>query len=46
VLGDRWATAQRQYQTALAYSEDVLGAPRVYLGVMMLFGDPSLRYRG
>jgi Peptidase family C25/Kelch motif len=42
-LGDIWLQAQQQYWTANQNSTDVLGTPRIYLGVMMLFGDPSLR---
>ena len=45
VLGDLWLGAQRQYWIDFSGSQDVLGAPRIFLGIMTMFGDPSLRVR-
>jgi hypothetical protein len=42
-LGDIWLVAQQQYWNDNKNNGDVFGAPRIYLGVMTFFGDPSLR---
>ncbi len=44
VLGELWLGAQRDYWSKEERT-DVLGAPRIYLGILQLFGDPSLRIR-
>jgi hypothetical protein len=46
ILGDIWAQAARDYLSDKLYintNEDVLGAPRIYLSIQNLYGDPSLR---
>jgi len=43
VLGDIYADGQRRYFSMHARDENVFGHPRIYLGIMTLFGDPSLR---
>jgi hypothetical protein len=43
VLGDLWAQAQRDYLADKLHMDDILGSPRIYLGIQTLFGDPSLR---
>ncbi len=42
-LGDIWLKAQQQYWNDNKTVTDVLGSPRIYLGIMTLFADPSLR---
>jgi hypothetical protein len=42
LLGDAWRNAQLWYWHNESRA-DVIGAPRIYLGVMTLFGDPTLR---
>ena len=44
ILGDVWRNAQVNYWTNEDRQDD-LNAPRIYLGVMTFFGDPSLRLR-
>lgn len=46
VLGDLWVGAQRTYWLKNRASEDVFKHPRIYLGMMNFFGDPSLRLGG
>jgi hypothetical protein len=47
VLGDIWLSAQRRYYENFLTSPGALDynftPPRIYLGIMELFGDPSLR---
>lgn len=47
VLGDIWLSAQRRYYENFLTSPGALDynftSPRIYLGIMELFGDPSLR---
>ncbi len=43
VLGDLWLNGQRKYWINNRASENVFRHPRIYLGIMTLFGDPSLR---
>jgi hypothetical protein len=43
VLGDLWLYGQRKYWINNRASENVFRHPRIYLGIMTLFGDPSLR---
>ena len=43
VLGDLWRNGQRKYWLNNRASENVFRHPRIYLGIMTLFGDPSLR---
>jgi len=43
ILGDIWVKAQRDYFSDRLHMDDILGSPRIYLGVQILFGDPSLR---
>lgn len=43
VFGDVWLEGQRRYWLANRGTDDVFRNPRVYLGIMTLFGDPSLR---
>jgi hypothetical protein len=43
VLGDMWLYGQQQYWARYRASDDAIGASRIYLGYMTLFGDPSLR---
>jgi hypothetical protein len=47
VLGDIWLNAQRKYYTNFLTTPGGLDynftPPRIYLGIMELFGDPSLR---
>jgi Peptidase family C25 len=49
VLGDIWLKAQRTYFTRYASSAHDLDVnftpPRIYLGIVGLFGDPSMRFR-
>jgi hypothetical protein len=42
-LGDIWLLAQQQYWNDNKNNSDVFGAPRIYLGIMTFFGDPSVR---
>jgi hypothetical protein len=43
ILGDLWLNGQRTYWLRNRGSENVFRHPRIYLGIMTLFGDPSLR---
>jgi hypothetical protein len=43
LLGQAWRKAQIWYLNNENSSGDLIGAPRLYLGVMTLFGDPTLR---
>lgn len=43
VLGDAWVQGQRDYIAEKLFLDDILGNPRIYLGIQTLFGDPSLR---
>jgi len=43
ILGDLWLNGQRKYWLNNRSSENVFRHPRIYLGIMTLFGDPSLR---
>lgn len=49
VLGDIWLKAQRRYFAKYASSANGLDVnfapPRIYLGIIELFGDPSMRLR-
>jgi Peptidase family C25 len=49
VLGDIWLNAQRRYCGKYSASASGLDAnftpPRIYLGIIELFGDPSMRLR-
>ena len=49
VFGDIWLNAQRRYYDNFLTSTGTLDynftPPRIYLGIMELFGDPSLRLR-
>ena len=49
VLGDIWLKAQRRYHARYQTSAHGFDAnftpPRIYLGIVELFGDPSLRIR-
>jgi hypothetical protein len=49
VLGDIWLAAQRRYHATYEDAAHGLDAnftpPRIYLGIVELFGDPSLRLR-
>jgi hypothetical protein len=38
-----WLSGQRKYWLNNRRSENVFRHPRIYLGIMTLFGDPSLR---
>ena len=38
ILGDIWAQAQRDYFSDKLYMDDILGSPRIYLGIQSLFG--------
>jgi hypothetical protein len=40
---DLWLNGQRKYWLNNRRSENVFRHPRIYLGIMTLFGDPSLR---
>jgi hypothetical protein len=42
-LGDLWRNGQRRYWLECRENENVFRHPRIYLGIMNLFGDPSLR---
>jgi len=45
-LGDVWLTAQRKYWNDNYMNEtDTFRHPRIYLGIMTFFGDPSLRFQ-
>jgi hypothetical protein len=47
-LGDVWLSTQQKYWKANADNNDAAAtfrAPRVYLGIMTFFGDPSLQLR-
>jgi hypothetical protein len=46
VFGDVWLEGQRRYWLKNRESDDVFRNPRIYLGIMTLFGDPSLRLPG
>ena len=46
ILGDMWLAGQRRYWLDNRASAHVLRNPRVYLAIMTLFGDPSLRIPG
>ena len=41
--GDLWRNGQRKYWLNNRKSENVFRHPRIYLGIMTMFGDPSLR---
>jgi hypothetical protein len=43
VLGDCWLAGCRDYHTANLEPDEANGSRRIYLGIMHLFGDPSLR---
>ena len=43
ILGDLWLNGQRKYWLNNRTSESVFRHPRIYLGIMTMFGDPSLR---
>ncbi|AKU95323.1 Chitinase [Labilithrix luteola] len=43
VLGDLWASGARSYWSAHQRDKDVFSNPRIYLGIMEMMGDPSLR---
>ena len=43
ILGDVWAQAGRDYYNEHLFKDDILGAPRIFLGIQTLYGDPSLR---
>jgi hypothetical protein len=43
VLGAIWMAGQQEYWKRNHNSENQIGAPRIYLTYMTLFGDPSLR---
>jgi len=45
VLGDVWLKGEQQYWKDFERDENVFQAPRIYLGIMTFFGDPSLRLR-
>jgi hypothetical protein len=42
-LGDVWLAAQRKYHDDNIRNGEVFRAPRIFLGIMTFFGDPSLR---
>ena len=42
ILGDLWLNGQRNYWINNRASENVFRHPRIYLGIMTMFGDPSL----
>jgi len=46
IFGDLWIAGQRRYWLDNHASEGVFRSPRIYLGIMTLFGDPSLRVPG
>jgi hypothetical protein len=46
ILGDLWIEGQRRYWLDNRASECVFRSPRIYLGIMTLFGDPSVRIPG
>lgn len=46
VLGDLWLQGGRQYWLDNRGTENVFRNPRIYLGIMTMFGDPSLRLPG
>jgi hypothetical protein len=43
ILGDLWLNGQRKYWLNNRKSENVFRHPRIFLGIMTMFGDPSLR---
>lgn len=43
ILGDAWVQGQRDYFNEHLHLDEILGNPRIYLGIQTLFGDPSLR---
>jgi len=43
ILGDMWLNGQRQFWRDFVGSGDIFREPRVFLGIMTFFGDPSLR---
>jgi hypothetical protein len=43
VLGDLWLNGQWKYWLNNRRSENVFRHPRIFLGIMTFFGDPSLR---
>lgn len=45
-LGDMWLAGQRRYWLDNRASEHVFRNPRIFLAIMTLFGDPSLRIPG
>ena len=45
ILGDMWLNGQQQYWSDFAGCGDVFREPRIFLGIMTFFGDPSLRLR-
>lgn len=42
-LGDVWLAAEQKYWADNQGNGEVFRAPRIYLGIMAFFGDPSLR---
>lgn len=43
ILGDVWAQGSRDYFNEKLHKDEILGAPRIFLGIQTLYGDPSLR---
>jgi hypothetical protein len=43
ILGDLWLNGQRKYWLNNRKSQNVFRHPRIFLGIMTMFGDPSLR---
>lgn len=43
MLGAIWVAGQQEYWRRDHASQNQIGAPRIYLTYMILFGDPSLR---
>jgi hypothetical protein len=43
VLGDLWRSAAQDYWVKNRTNGSILDAPRIQLGIMTLYGDPSLR---
>jgi len=46
ILGEIWLHGQRKYWLDNRANENVWRHPRIYLGILTLFGDPSLRLGG
>lgn len=42
-IGDVWLSGQQKYHRDNAQNGEVFRAPRIFLGIMTFFGDPSLR---